>query len=177
MPGRKGDAMMKSARKLNVAVKPIPEGYHTITPSLTVRGADRAIDFYRRAFGAEELGRMHGPDGKTVMHAELKIGTSRLFLCDEVPGMDCRSPQTLGGSPTGIYLYVRDVDEVFRRAVDAGANVKRPLEDMFWGDRTGSVLDPFGYTWDLATRREEVAPKEMKRRGEEFFKKMQIGKT
>jgi uncharacterized glyoxalase superfamily protein PhnB len=177
MPGRKGDAMMKSARKLNVAVKPIPEGYHTITPFLTVRGADRAIDFYRRAFGAEELGRMHGPDGKTVMHAELKIGTSRFFLCDEVPGMDCRSPQTLGGSPTGIYLYVRDVDEAFRRAVDAGANVKRPLEDMFWGDRTGSVLDPFGYTWDLATRREEVAPEEMKRRGEEFFKKMQIGKT
>lgn len=167
---------MKSARKLNVAVKPIPEGYHTITPFLTVRGADRAIDFYRRAFGAEELGRMHGPDGKTVMHAELKIGNSRFFLCDEVPGMDCRSPETLGGSPTGIYLYVRDVDAAFRRAVDAGANVKRPLEDMFWGDRTGSVLDPFGYTWDLATRREEVSPEEMKRRGEEFFKRMQVGK-
>ncbi|MGE5284815.1 MAG: VOC family protein [Actinomycetota bacterium] len=177
MPGRKGDATMKSARKLTVAVKPIPEGYHTITPFLTVRGADRAIDFYRRAFGAEELGRMHGPDGKTVMHAELKIGNSRFFLSDEVPGMDCRSPQTLGGSPTGIYLYVRDVDEAFRRAVAAGANVKRPLEDMFWGDRTGSVLDPFGYTWDLATRREEVSPEEMKRRGEEFFKKMQSGKT
>ena len=169
---------MKAARKLTVAVKPIPEGYHSITPFLTVRRADRAIDFYRRAFGAEELGRMHGPDGKTVMHAELKIGDSRFFLADEVPGMDCqRSPQTLGGSPAGIYLYVRDVDEMFRKAVNAGATVKRPLEDMFWGDRTGSVLDPFGHTWDLATRREDVPPEEMKRRGEEFFRKMEGGKS
>jgi PhnB protein len=108
-----------------------------------------------------------------VMHAELQIGDSRFFLGDEVPGMDCqRSPETLGGSPSGIYLYVRDVDEVFRKAVDAGATVKRPVEDMFWGDRTGSVLDPFGHTWDLATRREDVPPQEMKRRGEEFFRKM-----
>ncbi len=117
---------MKAARKFTLAVKPIPEGYHSITPYLTVRGADRAIDFYRRAFGAEELGRMNGPDGKTVMHAELKIGDSRLFLGDEVPGMDCRSPETLGGSPSGIYLYVRDVDETFRNAVAAGATVKTP---------------------------------------------------
>ncbi|MGA8753730.1 MAG: VOC family protein [Candidatus Deferrimicrobium sp.] len=169
---------MKAAGKLTVAVKPIPEGYHSITPHLTVRGAARAIDFYRRAFGAEELGRMHGPDGKTVMHAELKIGDSRFFLADEVPGTDCqRSPQTLGGSPAGIYLYVRDVDEMFRKAVNAGATVKRPLEDMFWGDRTGSVLDPFGHTWDLATRREDVPPEEMKRRGEEFFRKMEGGKS
>ena len=169
---------MKEARKLTVAVKPIPEGYHSITPMLTVRGAARAIDFYRRAFGAEELGRMNGPDGKTVLHAELKIGDSRLFLGDEIPGTDCqRSPQTLGGSPTGIYLYVRDVDETFHKAVAAGATVKRPLEDMFWGDRTGSVLDPFGHTWDLATHREEVPPKEMKRRGEEFFRKMEGEKS
>ena len=168
---------MKAARKLTVAVKPIPEGYHSITPMLTVRGADRAIDFYRRAFGAEELGRMHSPDGKFVMHAELKIGDSRFFLCDEIPEMECRSPETLGGSATGIYLYVRDVDETFRKAVEAGATVKRPVEDMFWGDRTGSVLDPFGHTWDLATRREEVSPEEMKRRGEEFFRKMQSEKT
>jgi len=168
---------MKPARKLTVAVNPIPEGYHSITPHLTVRGADRAIDFYRRAFGAEELGRMHAPDGKTVMHAELKIGDSRLFLGDEIPGMDCRSPQTLGGSPTGIYLYVRNVDETFRKAVEAGATVKRPVEDMFWGDRTGSVLDPFGHVWDLATHREDVPPQEMQRRGKEFFKKMQSGKS
>ena len=168
---------MKAARKLTVAVNPIPEGYHSITPHLTVRGADRAIDFYRRAFGAEELGRMYGPDGKTVMHAELKIGDSRFFLGDEVPGMGCRSPQTLGGSPTGIYLYVRDADETFRKAVKAGATVKRPVEDMFWGDRTGSVLDPFGHVWDLATHREDVPPQEMQRRGKEFFRKMQSGKT
>ena len=168
---------MKAARKLTVAVKPIPEGYHSITPMLTVRYADHAIDFYRRAFGAEELGRMHGPDGKTVMHAELKIGNSRFFLCDEVPEMECRSPETLGGSPTGIYLYVRDVDETFRKAVEAGATVKRPLEDMFWGDRTGSVVDPFGYSWDLATHREDVPPKEMKQRGEKFFNKMKGGKS
>jgi PhnB protein len=168
---------MKEARKFALAVKPIPEGYHSITPYLTVRGADRAIDFYRRAFGAEELFRLNGPDGKTVMHAELKIGDSRFFLGDEVPGMDGRSPETLGGSPSGIYLYVKDVDEAFRKAVAAGATVKRSLEDMFWGDRTGSVLDPFGHTWDLATRREDVPPEEMKRRGNEFFKKMGGGKS
>jgi PhnB protein len=177
VPERKGDGVMKAARKLDVAVKPIPDGYHSITPHLTVRGARRAIDFYRRAFGAEELGRMQGPDGKTVMHAELKIGDSRFFLGDEVPGMDCRSPETLGGSPSGIYLYVRNVDEAFQTAVDAGATVKRPVEDMFWGDRTGSILDPFGYVWDLATHREDVPPEEMKRRGEEFFRKMKGGKS
>jgi uncharacterized glyoxalase superfamily protein PhnB len=177
VPGKKGDVVMKAAKKLTVSVKPVPEGYHSITPFLTVRGADRAIDFYRRAFGAKELGRMNGPDGKTVMHAELQIGDSRFFLGDEIPGMDCRSPETLGGSPTGIYLYVRDVDEAFRKAVDAGATVKRPVEDMFWGDRTGSVLDPFGHTWDLATHREDVPPQEMKRRGEEFSKKLKGGKS
>jgi len=168
---------MKAAKKLSVAVKPIPEGFHTITPYLTVRGADRAIAFYRKAFGAEVLGRMNGPDGKTVVHAELKIGDSRLFLGDEVPGMECSSPETLGGSPTGIYLYVRDVDETFRTAVAAGATVKRPVEDMFWGDRSGSILDPFGHKWDLATHREDVPPEEMQRRGQEFFKKMEGGKS
>ena len=162
---------------MSVAVKPIPEGYHSITPYLTVRYADQAIDFYRKAFGAEELGRMLGPDGKTVMHAELKIGDSRFFLGEEMIEMECRSPLTLGGSPSGIYLYVRDVDETFRNALEAGATEKKPIEDMFWGDRTGSVIDPSGHTWDLATRREEVPPEEMKRRGEEFFKKMGGGKS
>jgi len=168
---------MKAARKMSLAVKPIPEGYHSITPFLTVRYADQAIDFYRRAFGAEVLGRMYGPDGKTVMHAELKIGDSRFFLSDEVPEMECRSPLTLGGSPAGIYLYVRNVDESFRKALEAGATEKRPLEDMFWGDRTGSVVDPSGHTWDLATRREDVPPEEMQRRGEAFFRKMGGGKS
>jgi len=168
---------MKAAKKLTVAVKPIPDGYHSITPCLTVKGADRAIDFYRRAFGAEELGRMNGPDGKTVMHAELKIGDSRFFLGDEIPGMGNRSPQSLGGTPSGIYLYVRNVDETFRKAVEAGATVKRPLEDMFWGDRTGSLLDPYGHIWDLATHREDVPPEEMERRGRDFLKKMEGGKS
>lgn len=172
-PGGKGDEGMKAARKLAVAVKPVPEGYHTITPHLTVRGADRAIEFYRKAFGAEELGRMPGPDGKSVLHAELKIGDSRLFLCDEMPGMGCKSPEALGGASSGIYLYVRNVDEAFRKAVDAGAAVKRPVEDMFWGDRTGSVQDPFGYVWDLATHKEDVSPQEIQRRGKEFLKAME----
>lgn len=168
---------MKAAKKIAVAVKPVPEGYHTITPHMTVRGGDRAIDFYRRAFGAEEISRMYAPDGKHLMHAELQIGDSRFFIMDEVPGMECHSPETLGGSPSGLYLYIRDVDKAFKKAVDAGAKVKRPVEDMFWGDRTGSVQDPFGYTWDLATHKEDVPPEEMKRRGEEFFRKMGGGKS
>ena len=168
---------MKEARKLAVAVKPIPDGYHSITPMLTVRYAAKAIDFYRRAFGAEEIGRMHGPDGKTVMHAELKIGDSRLFLCDEIPEMEIRGPETLGGTASGIYLYVRDVDEMFRKALEAGATERHPLQDMFWGDRTGSVVDPFGHTWELATHREDVSPEEMHRRGKEFFKTMEGEKT
>lgn len=168
---------MKTAKRFALAVKPIPEGYHAITPYLTVRGGDRAIDFYKRAFGAREITRLNGPDGKSVMHAELQIGDSRFFLGDEMPGMESRSPQALGGSPAGIYLYVRDVDEAFARAVEAGATVKRPLENMFWGDRTGSLLDPFGHTWDLATRREDVSPQEMKRRGEAFVKSLGGGKN
>ena len=168
---------MKAARKVNVAVKPIPEGYHSITPYLTVRGAARAIDFYRRAFGAErawtdERSGRKDRDARGTQDRKLPA-----FPWGRGPGMDCRSPQTLGGSPAGIYLYVRDVDEAFRKAVEAGATVKRPLEDMFWGDRTGSVLDPFGHTWDLATRREDVSPEEMKRRGNEFFKKQEGGKS
>jgi len=168
---------MKAAKKLTVAVKPIPEGYHAITPFLTVRGADRAIDFYRRAFGAEELSRMPGPDGQSVMHAELKIGDSRIFLCDEIPGMGCRSPQSLGGSASGIYLYVRDADETFRKAAALGATVKRPLEDAFWGDRCGTVTDPFGYDWSVATHKEDVPPEEMKRRMGDFLEEMKAGKS
>lgn len=172
----KGGTEMKAVKKVIKGVDPIPEGFHTITPHLAVRGAGRAIDFYKRAFGAEELGRMTGPDGNKIMHAELKVGDSRFFLCDEIPEMESRSPDTLGGSPVGIYLYVRNADEAFRKAVAAGAKVKRPVEDMFWGDRCGSVTDPFGYTWDLATHVEDVPPEEMERRGKEFLKGMTGGK-
>jgi len=168
---------MKEARKLTVAVKPIPEGYHSITACMTVKGAGKAIDFYKQAFGAEELLRVPGPDGLGVMHAELKIGDSRYFIADGMKEMGNRSPETLGGSPSGIYLYVGDADAAFRKAVDAGAIVKEPLRDMFWGDRCGTVRDPFGYDWTVATHKEDVPPSEMKQRMEEWLKDMKSGKN
>jgi len=177
VPGRKGEQVMKAERKLSVAVKPIPEGYHTITPYLTVREAHRAIEYYRKAFGAEELTRVLGPDGKSVMHSELKIGDSRFFLGEEMPGMECRSPESLGGTASGIYLYVRDVDQVCRKAVEAGATVKQPVQDMFWGDRCGTVVDPFGCVWSIATHKEDVPPEEMRERHEEWIKNMKTGKA
>ncbi|MBE0602814.1 MAG: VOC family protein [Deltaproteobacteria bacterium] len=168
---------MKEARKLSVAVKPIPEGYHSITACMTVKGAGKAIDFYKRAFGAEELMRVPGPDGLGVMHAELKIGDSRYFIADEMKEMGNRSPETLGGSPSGIYLYVKDADAVFKKAVDAGAVVREPLRDMFWGDRCGTVRDPFGYDWTVATHKEDVSPSELEHRVEECHKDMKSGKN
>jgi PhnB protein len=151
-------------------VKAIPEGYHTVTPHLVVREADRAIDFYKRAFGAEEQFRIPAPDGKSLMHAEIKIGSSIVFLGDESPDMGCRSPQSLGGSAGSLNLYVEDVDAAFQRAVAAGAQVKMPVTDMFWGDRYGRVLDPFGHEWGLATHKEDVSPGEIAKRAEAFFK-------
>ena len=151
-------------------VKPIPEGYHTISPNLVVSDAKGAIDFYKKAFGAQELFRMNFPDGK-VVHAELKIGDSMLMLSDEMPGGKCRAPQSLGGSPVNIFLYVEDVDRVFKQAVDAGAKVEMPLADMFWGDRWGSLTDPFGHSWSLATHKEDVKPDELRRRGQEEMAK------
>ena len=146
--------------------KPIPEGYHTITSYLTVRGAADAIAFYTRAFGAKEKERMVGPDGRTVMHAELQIGDSILMLSDEQPDMGNFSPTTLKGSTAGLFLYVPDVDAAFKRATDEGCKVVRPLADMFWGDRFGQVEDPFGHRWGLGTHKEDVPPEEMKKRAE-----------
>ncbi len=163
---------MKAARKLAKAVAPVPEGYHTVTPALTIRGAGKAIEFYKKAFGAQVLDRVDGPDGKSVMHAALQIGDSRIFLGDEMPGMACRSPETLGGTTSSIYLYVKDADSVVKRAIDAGATLKKPVENMFWGDRFGSVADPFGYVWDVATRVEEVSPEELRKRAAAFVKEM-----
>ena len=163
---------MEVGKKFATGVSPIPEGYHAITSCLTVRGGEKAIEFYKKAFGAEELGRMYGPDGKTIVHAELQIGDSRLFLSDEVPAFGNRSPESLGGTGSGVYLYVEDADAVYRKALAAGARMKGPVQDMFWGDRCGAVIDPFGHEWSIATRKEEVPPEEMKRRGEEFFKQM-----
>jgi PhnB protein len=150
----------------------IPHGYHTVTPNLTVRGAADAIAFYERAFGARERGRMALPDGKTIMHAELQIGNSIVFLADEFPDMGCRAPQTLGGATGTLHLYVRNVDQAFERAVAAGAQVRTPVTDMFWGDRYAKVADPFGHEWGLATHKEDVSAREIGRRAEAFFSGM-----
>ena len=151
-------------------VQPIPQGYHSVTPYITVKDAARAIDFYKRAFGAKEIMRMDGPDGK-IPHAELKIGDSMVMLADEMPGNNAKSPQSLGGTTIGIFVYTEDVDHMFKQAVSAGAKVDMPLDDMFWGDRYGKLTDPFGHTWSLATHKEDVAPEEMKRRAKEAMAK------
>jgi len=152
--------------------KAIPDGYHTVTPYLMVRGSDRAIEFYKRAFGAEELMRMSGPDGKSIMHAEIKIGDSRIFLSEEFPDMGCRSPESLGGTASSLHLYVEDVDAAFERAVAAGAQVKMPVADMFWGDRFGKLIDPFGHEWGMATHKEDLTPEQIRERANAFFAQM-----
>jgi len=153
-------------------VKAIPEGYHTVTPYITVQNAARAIDFYKRAFGAKEVTRMDGPDGK-VAHAELKIGDSMIMLGDEMPGSGTKSPQSLAGTTSGIFLYVENVDSVFDQAVTAGAKADQRPTDMFWGDRYGKLTDPFGHSWSVATHKENVTPEEMKKRMQEQMAKMQ----
>jgi PhnB protein len=151
-------------------VKPIPDGYHTITPYLTVRGAAQAIEFYKKAFGAEEIYRRATPDGR-ILHAELRLGDSIFMLGDEFPEMGGRGgPLALGGTAVGLFLYVTDVDGAFARAIAAGAKVTMPLADMFWGDRYGKLIDPFGHEWALATHKEDVGPEEMDRRAEEAMK-------
>ncbi len=151
-------------------VKPIPDDYSRITPYLCVRGAARAIEFYKKAFGATEVTRMADPDGK-VGHAELKIGGEKIMLADEFPEMGSRSPQSIGGSPVTIHLYVEDVDAVANRAIAAGAKLQRPVEDQFYGDRAGKLEDPFGHLWYVATHKEDVPEDEMKRRAAAMFAK------
>jgi PhnB protein len=153
-----------------MAVRPVPDGYHTVTPYLIVKGAAQAIDFYKKAFGAVELMRIDAPGGK-VGHAEIKLGDSPVMLADEFPEMGASSPQTIGGSPVGLLLYVPDVDAVFARAVSAGAKVLHPVADKFYGDRAGTVVDPFGHQWTVATHKEDVAPDELQRRAKAFMKK------
>ncbi len=145
------------------AVKPIPEGYHSVTPYLIVNGASRAIEFYEKAFGAQELYRIKAP-GDRIGHAELQIGDSRIMLADEHPEVGAKSPQAVGGTPVTIHLYVEDVDETASRAVAAGARITRPVADQFYGDRLGMLTDPFGHVWSIATHREDVSEEEMKRR-------------
>jgi PhnB protein len=146
----------------------VPEGYHTVTPHLILRDAARAIEFYKRAFGAEERMRLAMPD-RTIVHAELKIGDSIVMLSDEFPQMDARSPHSLGGTASGIMIYCENVDSAFRRAVDAGATVKMPVADMFWGDRYGKLEDPFGHQWALASRIEDLTVEEVRKRAQAAF--------
>jgi PhnB protein len=146
--------------------KPIPEGYQTITPYLVVDDAAQAIEFYGRAFGAKELFRMPAPDGK-IGHAEIQIGDSRVMLADPFPQAGAKPPKELGGTSVGLFLYVEDVDALVQQAVDAGATVTMPVDDMFWGDRYGKVADPFGHEWQLATHKEDVPPEEMAERAKE----------
>lgn len=159
------------------ASNPIPKGYHTVTPALVVRGAAEAIEFYKKALGAEELVRMPSPDGK-ISHAELKIGNSIIFVSDEFPNMGVtRAPQTLGGCTSTLHLYVEDVDSSFDRAIGAGGKVSMPVADMFWGDRFGSFTDPFGHHWGILTHTEDVSPAEMEKRAQEFYASMAQKKT
>jgi len=146
-----------------MSVKPIPEGYHSVTPYLIVRGGAAAIEYYTKAFGAKELFRFPAPDGK-VGHAEIKIGDSPIMLADEYPDMGYKGPQSVGGSPVSLMIYVEDVDAVFNRAIEGGGTVKEAVQDKFYGDRTGTLVDPFGHVWHVATHKEDVSMGEMERR-------------
>ena len=152
-------------------VRPVPKGYHTVTPGLSVQGADAFIKFCKKAFGAKEILRMPGPGG-AVMHAELAIGDSRIMCGDENPAFGRKSAKTLGDSPVQLYIYTEKCDALIKKAVAAGATVAMPAADMFWGDRMGSVVDPFGNTWGIATHIEDLTPREMKKRGDAWMKEM-----
>ena len=147
-----------------MAVQPIPDGYNTVSPYLAVDDAERAIEYYKKAFGAEETVRMNGPDGK-IGHAELKIGDSHLMLSDPFPQSSTKPPTELGGTSVSIFMYVEDVDAVVQKAVDQGATVTMEVEDQFWGDRFGSITDPFGHNWSIATHIEDLTPEEIEERG------------
>jgi len=156
--------------------KPIPQGFHTVTPTLVVQNATRAIEFYKKALGAQERMRFTTPDGK-VSHAEIQIGDSVIFLSDEMPNMSSKSPQSLGASTGGLFIYVEDVDKEFKRAVDAGGKTIMPVADMFWGDRFGSFVDPFGHTWSLSTHTEDLSQREIEERAKAFYAQMAQKKT
>ena len=148
-----------------MAPRPIPEGYSTVTPYLIVTGAAKALDYYKGVFDATELMRFEGPDGR-IAHAEMQIGDSKMMLADESPEMGYRSPQSLGGASAGLMVYVENVDDVFNRAITAGATANQPVKDQFYGDRSGTLTDPFGHMWTIATHVEDVSPEEMQRRME-----------
>ncbi len=152
--------------------KAIPKGYHSVTPIFVFKDARKAIEFYKRAFGAKEQSVMPGPDGKGVMHAELRIGDSILMMGEECHHESSKSAETMGGSPVSFYIYVPDVDKAFGTAREAGAEARMPVQDMFWGDRVGTVQDPFGYTWMLATHVKDLTPEEIREGAEAAFMQM-----
>jgi len=165
----------KPTKKQSVKkVQPIPKGYHSVTAYLSIRDAGRALEYYKKAFGAKEVLRMQGPDGK-VGHAEIKIGDSHVMMADEFPNMGFLGPQARGGTTVQLMIYVRDCDDTVNRAVAAGGTLKRAVQDQFYGDRSGTVEDPFGHVWTIATHVEDVPPAEMRRRSEEAMKKMGSG--
>jgi len=151
-----------------MAVKPVPEGYHTVTPYLVMKGASEAIDFYTKVFGAKEVVRMDGPGG-SIGHAEIMIGDSFIMLADESPEMGFQGPEAVGGTPVSLVIYIEDVDAVFARALAAGATEKKPLKDQFYGDRSGTITDPFGHVWTISTHKEDVSPEEMDKRMKEMM--------
>jgi PhnB protein len=157
-----------------MSVKPIPDGYYTITPHLVCRDAAKAIELYKKAFGAEELHRMPMPDGK-IAHAEIKIGNSRVMLSDEFPDMGSTSPQTLGGTTGGLFIYHQDVDAAHKRAVEAGLTSKQPPMDMFWGDRYCKLEDAFGHSWAIGTHKEDLTDEEIAERGKKAMSEMMGG--
>jgi PhnB protein len=164
--------MQHMAAKKKKKVSPIPKRLHTVTPEIFVHNASQAIEFYKKAFGAKEKYRMYRPDGKTIGHDEIKIGDSMIMLADEMPQAKMLSPQSVGGTPFQLYMYVKDVDKVFNQAVKAGATVTEPVMDIFYGDRTGQLMDPFGHLWGLATHIRDIPPKEMKKAAQDWYAQM-----
>jgi len=154
-----------------MAVNPIPEGYHSVTPYLIVRGAAKALEFYKKAFGAEEIMRMESPGGK-IAHAEIQIGNSRIMLADEHPEMDAKAPESFGGSPISLLIYCKDVDGQVKTAVEAGARIVRAVKDQFYGDRMGTIKDPFGHSWTIGTHIEDLTPEQMKERAAKAMAEM-----
>ncbi len=149
-------------------VKPIPDGFHSITPSLVINNANEAIEFYKKAFDAKEIYRFPTPDGK-ILHAMIQIGDSFVMMSDEFPTMGLKSPSSIGGTAVTLHLYVKDADKIFKQAIDSGAVVTMPIMDAFWGDRYGLVIDPYGHSWAIATHKIDMTPEGMRKAGEEYF--------
>ena len=149
--------------------KPVPEGYHTVTPSFTFKDSRKAIEFYKKAFGAKVLDLFPNPNGQGTMHASLQIGNSIVMMGDEMPGQNCKSAETLGSSPISLYVYVPDADAAFQQAVAAGGTTVMPVADMFWGDRAGQIKDPFGYSWMIATHKQDLTSDQVRKSAEAFF--------